>query len=133
MLVKTYAAAWTIATGSVRLHTVMPELLDQHIDADIARTLKFSPSVTPAQRENARARLLRSAAQQTVLPPVQPVEAARVPLREHAHSFGQQLIRLWRFLLVDSTCYERARRPPTFFQYCNVHGRGAFSIIQVSA
>ena len=111
----------------------MPELLDQHIEADIARTLKFDARVTLVQRDNARARLLQSAAAQTVLPPVELFEAAPVPLRTHAQVFTQQVIRFLRFLLIDSTCYERARRPPTFSQYCNVHGRGAFTIIHVSA
>nr|AUN37618.1 hypothetical protein [uncultured bacterium] len=113
----------------------MPELPDQPIDADIARTLKFNTRVTPAQREDARARLLRCAAEQTILPPA-PVSAAvveRATLRDHADTFRQQGMRFLRFLLVDSTCYERARRPPTFFQYYNAHGRGAFTIIQVSA
>jgi hypothetical protein len=113
----------------------MPELPDQQIEADIARTLKFNTLVTPIQREDARARLLRCAAEQTILPPA-PVSAsavARAALRDHADSLRQQGMHLLRFLLVDSTCYERARRPPTFFQYYNAHGRGAFTIIQVSA
>ena len=113
----------------------MPELPDQPIDADIARTLKFDTRVTPVQREDARARLLRSAAAQTILPPV-PIsapEVERVTLRDHAQLLREQGMRLLRFLLVDSTCYERARRPPTFFQYYNMHGRGAFTLIHVSA
>jgi len=113
----------------------MPELPDQHLEADITRTLKFNTLVTPNQRENARARLLRTAAEQSILPPVKAVEPAPVsiPLRDHAQMLRQQIARLWNFLLVDSTCYERARRPPSFFQYYNVHGRGAFTIIHVSA
>jgi len=112
----------------------MPELPDQLLDADIARTLKFNAHVTPLQREDARTRLLRSAAAQTVLPPV--VVAAtpeHISLREHAHSFARLMMRVYRFMMVDFTCYERARRPPDFFQYYNVHGRGAFTIISVSA
>jgi hypothetical protein len=112
----------------------MPELPDHFLEADIARTLKFNAHVTPLQREDARARLLRSAAAQTVLPPVVVAAAPeRVFLREHAHSLGLWMVRVYRFMLVDFTCYERARRPPDFFQYYNVHGRGAFRIISVSA
>jgi hypothetical protein len=111
----------------------MRELPDQHLEADIARTLKFEAHVTLVQHDNARARLLKSAAAQTVLPPVMSAETAPNALRVHAQSFAQQIMRLMRFLLVDSTCYERARRPPSFSQYCNVHGRGAFTIIHVSA
>lgn len=112
----------------------MPELLDQQLEADIARTLKYNTLVTPLQREDARARLLRSAAVQTVLPPVVVAAAPeRVSLRQHAHSFGRLMMRIYRFMMVDFTCYERARRPPDFFQYYNVHGRGAFTIISVSA
>ena len=111
----------------------MQELPDQQFEADIARTLKFDSLVTPLQREDARTRLLRSAAEQRVLPPVEAAMPARAPLREHAHSFGQWLIGLYRFWLVDFTCYERARRPLKFSQYYNTHGRGAFTIIHVSA
>ena len=111
----------------------MPESRDQQLEADIARTLKYNALVTPRQQQDARARLLNIAATQTVLPP--PVIAAapaRAPLREHAHSFGQRMVSFYRFLMVDSICYERARRPPNFFQYYNAHRRGAFSIISVS-
>ncbi|MBI1255972.1 MAG: hypothetical protein GC204_00735 [Chloroflexi bacterium] len=111
----------------------MPELLDQQFEADIARTLKFDALVTPLHQEDARARLLRSAAEQIVLPPAEAVVPERAALREHAHSFRQWIISLYRFWLVDFTCYERARRPLKFSQYYNTHGRGAFTIIHVSA
>ena len=113
----------------------MPELPDQQIDADIARTLKFNTLVRPNQQQNARERLLRSASEQTVLSPVSVVvaPAQSAVLRDYARVCRQQGMRLFRFLVVDSTCYERARRPPTFFQYYSAHGRGAFTIIHVSA
>ena len=111
----------------------MPELLDQQLEADIARTLKFDALVTPLQQEDARdapAAQRRRTDRSATLRSGRPV---RVPLRQHAHSVGQWLIGLYRFWLVDSTCYERARRPLKFSQYYNTHGRGAFTIIHVSA
>ncbi|MEO8393795.1 MAG: hypothetical protein ABI700_12460 [Chloroflexota bacterium] len=109
----------------------MPELPDRQLEADIARSLKYDTLITPLRREDARTRLLRSAAAQTALPPVEVVQAEHVLLRDHAHSFVQLMMCFYRFLMVDSMCYERARRPPSFFQLYNIHGRGTF--INVSA
>jgi hypothetical protein len=111
----------------------MPELLDQHLDADIARTLKFNALVTPVQHEDARTRLLRSAAAQTALPPVKVAEPMQVPLRTHSQAVREQMIRVWRFLVVDSICFERAHHPPMVFRYYYMHGRSAFKTVHVAA
>ena len=111
----------------------MPELLDQQLDADVARTLKFNALVTPLQQEDARSRLLRSAAAQTPLPPVKTVEVVQIPLHQHAQILREQMIRVWRFLVVDSICFERAHHPPNFFQYYYMRGRSAYKIIHVAA
>jgi len=110
----------------------MPESLDQHLEADIARTLKYNALVTPIQHEDARSRLLRSAAAQTALPPV-PAESVQLLPQAHTQALREQMLRVWRFLVVDSICYERARRPQNFFQYYYMHGRGAYRIIHVAA
>ena len=111
----------------------MPESLDQHLEADIARTLKYNALVTPIQHEDARTRLLLSAAAQTALPPVKAAEPVQLLPQAHTQALREQMIRLWRFLVVDSICYERARRPQNFFQYYYMHGRGAYKIIHVAA
>ena len=67
----------------------MLELPEQQFDADIARTLKFSTLVTPLQQQNARERLLRCAAEQTILPPLETVAqraTLRAALRDHIHT-----------------------------------------------
>ncbi|MEO8397862.1 MAG: hypothetical protein ABI700_33020, partial [Chloroflexota bacterium] len=77
----------------------MPELPDQQLEADIARSLKYDTLITPLRREDARARLLRSAAAQTVLPPVEAMQVERILLRNYAHSFAQLIMGFYRFLM----------------------------------
>ena len=112
----------------------MQELPDQHLNAEIARALKFRPVVTPLQKQNARDRLLMRAAEQTMLPPLMVVETERIPLRERAQSLGYRTLRILHFLLLDSSMYERARCPsPRLYEFYNAHGRYAYTIIHMSA
>jgi hypothetical protein len=110
----------------------MQEFLDQQFDADAARRLKHGVRVSAQQQHSAKERLLRRAAAQVVLPPLEVVEQ-RATLRDHATAFGQHALRVLNWLLLDSKIYERARRPPPFYQYYNVHGRYQFTIIHMSA
>ena len=108
----------------------MPELTDQQLDADIARSLRFSTLVTPLQQYNAKERLLRKAAEQTVL---EPLAAERFTLRDHAHSFRERTRRLVNFLILDSVAYERVSRPLSYYRYYGGYGRYAFTLIRISA
>lgn len=110
----------------------MRESPDQQLDAAVVRSLKFRTLVTASQQQAARERLLRRAAAQTMLPPLQLVEP-RPTLRDHASVIGRCTKRLLDWLITDSSAYERARRPPPFYQFYNAHGRYAFTIIHVSA
>jgi hypothetical protein len=101
-------------------------------DATITRTLRFATLVAPRQHESAREALMLRAATQSMLPPLQADEESAT-LRDRASVIGQQTLRLLNILLVDSSVYERARRPPRFHKYYNVHGRYAFTIIHMSA
>lgn len=109
-----------------------PELRLDVTEASISRTLKFETLVTPKQYASARQRLLLSAAAQTILPPLE-TDAELATLRDRASIFGQHTRRLLNFLLVDSSAYERARRPPRLYCHYNAHGRYAFTIIHMSA
>lgn len=110
----------------------MPESPDQHFGATITRTLRFGTLVTPRQQENAKERLLCCAASRAPLPALQSA-GERATLRDHASVVTQCAIRLLNFVFVDSSAYERARRPPRFYQYYNAHGRYAFTAIPMSA
>lgn len=109
-----------------------PELRFDATDASITRTLKFETLVTPRQHAAARDRLMRSAAVQTMLPPLE-TDPEYATLRDRASLLGQHTLRILNFLLVDSSAYERARRPPLLYRHYNAHGRYAFSIIHMSA
>jgi len=114
----------------------MLESPNEQFDADIARNLRFSTMVTPLQQQNAKARLLLCAAEQRVLPPLESVvqrATSRAALRDHIHTIGQHMLRLLNLLLLDSSIYERARKPPRLYQYYNAHGRYVFTIIRMSA
>lgn len=108
-----------------------PELRVDATDASITRTLKFETLVTPSQHAAARARLMRSAAAQTMLPALAADENAT--LRDRASNLGQHTLRFLNILLVDSSAYERARRSPRLYRHYNAHGRYAFTIIHMSA
>ncbi len=110
----------------------MQELRDKQLDADIARSLRFDTLVPPLRQQVAKELLLQRAAEQTMLPPL---AAATVHsgLRDHAHTLSQNTLRLLSLLIVNSSIYERARRPPRFYQHYNAHGRYALSIIHVLA
>src|SRR4051812_29130432 len=110
----------------------MRESLDQQFDADAARKLKFAAQISSRQQHDAKERLMRRAAAQTILPP-RALAAERTTLRAYAASLGQQTRRFVNFLLLDSTMYERARRLPPFYQYYNVHGRYEFTSVHMSA
>jgi hypothetical protein len=110
----------------------MRESLDQQFDADAARKLKFAVRASARQQHDAKERLMRRAAGQTILPSRETV-AERATLRAYAVSLSQQTRRLLNFLLLDSTMYERARRLPPFYQYYNVHGRYEFTSVHMSA
>lgn len=111
----------------------MQELPEQQFDAQIARTLKFKTIVTTTQQQSARERLLERAAEQTMLPPLTIEAVEPITLREHADTFCQRTLRVFHFLFTDSSMYERARRPPRFYEFYNPHGRYAFTIIHLSA
>ncbi|MEP7292321.1 MAG: hypothetical protein ABI835_11085 [Chloroflexota bacterium] len=111
----------------------MQELPDQQFDAQIARILKFKPVVTPVQRQTARALLLQRAADQAMLPPLTIAEAEPITFRDHAYTFGQRSLRVFHFLFTDSSMYERARRPPRFYEFHNAHGRYTFTVLHMSA
>ena len=110
----------------------MPELRDKQLDADIARSLRFDTLVPPQRQQAARERLLKSAAEQAVLPPLA-APVAHSGLRDHAQTLGQSTLRLLNFILVDSSIYERARRPPRLYEHYNTHGRYALSVIHMLA
>jgi hypothetical protein len=109
----------------------MRELPEQRFDAAITRTLKFDTLLPTIQQQSAKERLLRRAVVQTVLPPLAIERPAT--LRDHASVIGQRTLRLLNLLIMDSSAYERARRPPLFYQFYNAHGRYAFTIINMSA
>ncbi len=112
----------------------MRESPDPHLDAEIARVLKFKPTVTPLQKQNARERLLARAAEQTMLPPLSVEAPLPVTLLERACTLGQSTLRVLHFILLDSSMYERARCPsPRLYEFYNAHGRYTYSIIHMSA
>ncbi len=111
---------------------VTPELTDRQLNADLSRSLRFSTLVTPIQQQNAKARLLECAAQQIMLPPLEAAERAP-SLRDHADSLRHRTVRLFNLLVTDLHAYERAHRPPCFYQFYNPHGRHLFTIIHMSA
>lgn len=110
----------------------MQESLDHEFDAEVARKLKFAVTPRQQQQQHAREQLLRRASAQTILPP-QESAALQVSWRVCAAQFGQRTLRFLHFLVLDTRIYERARRPPLYYQYYNVHGRYAFTIIHMSA
>ncbi len=110
----------------------MQELREELFDADVARSMRFDSLVTPMQKHAAREQLLLRAAEQAMLSSLALPES-RSPLRDHAYTLGQHTLRFLNLLLIDSSIYERARRPPRLYQYYNAHGRYAFSIIHMSA
>ena len=108
----------------------MQEFRDHEFDAEVARKLKFA--VGPRQQQNARERLLRRASAQVILPALERAEEPAT-LRSMAAHVGQRTLRFLHFLVLDTRIYERARRPPLYYQYYNAHGRYAFTIIHMSA
>lgn len=110
----------------------MQEFLDQQFDAEAGRRLKYGVRVSAQQQHSAKERLLRRAATQAVLPPLEIVEE-RATLRGHVTAFSQRTLRVLNWLLLDSRMYERARRPPRHYEFYNVHGRYQFTIIHMSA
>ncbi len=110
----------------------MPELRDKQLDADIARSLRFETLVPPLRQQVAREQLLKRAAEQAVLPPLA-APAARSGLRDHAQTLSQGTLLLLNLLLVNSSIYERARRPPRLYEHYNAHGRYAIGIIHMLA
>ncbi len=110
----------------------MQELRDKQLDADVARSLRFDTLVPPLRQQVAKELLLKRAAEQTMLLPLA-APAAHSGLRDHAYTLSQGTLRLLNLLIVDSSIYERARRPPRLYQHYNTHGRYALSIIHVLA
>ena len=111
----------------------MQEIPDHALEASIARNLRFDTLVTSRQHQQARERLLLRAAAQTMLPPV-PVLVEEPPtLLDHAHTLRHHTLRFLHLLLLDSSIYERARKPPRLHEFYNAHGRYAYSVIHLSA
>ena len=110
----------------------MPEFTDQQFDADVARRLKFSTLVTPCQQQNAREMLLHRAAEQVILPPLETI-ADHPSLRTHVQTLRLRTLRIFNFLVMDSSAYERVRRPFGIYEYCTANGRYALAVIRLSA
>jgi hypothetical protein len=116
-------------TESVRLYTDMSESLEERLDHDIARTLKFDTLFTAEQQRSAKERLLLAAAARTLEVAVE----EKVPLRQHILTLSRHTLRLLALLLTDTSVFERAGRPPRPKQYYNISGRYAFGMIYMSA
>lgn len=103
----------------------MQDLPKSFIDEDIERSLRLTtPAPLMDRQKQARARLMCAAAAQPMLPP------KRQSLSQRMRA---QLQRWYRLLVTDASVYERARRPPQFYQYYNAHNRFSFYIIRLSA
>lgn len=112
----------------------MRESPDTQLEADIARALRFSPTVTRVQQLNARERLLERAAEQAMLPPLMAEEAEPLPsLRDHAAILGQSTLRVIQFLFLDSSMYERARQLPHFHTLHHSYSRHSMAMLRMSA
>lgn len=112
----------------------MQELLDKQLDNDITRTLRFETLVTPAQQSAARERLLKLAAEQTILPPVVEEEDTASRLIEMASLVKNRSLKLLHMLILDSEPFERVPRKPTQFHYfLDRHGRFTRPILSLSA
>ena len=109
----------------------MPEYSDQQFDADVSRGLKFSTLVTPSQQQTAKERLMRRAAEQVILPPLETIED-HPTLRAHAQTLRLHTLRVFNFLVLDSRAYERVHRPFGVYEYCTTSGRYALAVIRHS-
>lgn len=114
----------------------MLKISDQQLNADITRTLRFDTLIPPQQQQHARERLLKLAAAQAILPPMEiTAEAAckRTTWRGCVEMLQQHTSRFARAFIFDSSAYERTRRPHRFFRCYNLNGRCIFTVVHVAA
>jgi hypothetical protein len=98
----------------------MRELRD-HLDDDIRLALKFETRVSARQKQAAWERLQQRAAVQMILPPI---ETSAVPPRvSWLSALRDGSLRLLNALLIDSSAFERARRPFPYVLFCDIQGR----------